>query len=64
MQANDALAQAVVKRPDRFAGVAALPMQDPHAAAEELSRCVRELKFKGALVKIGRTNAMTLFGLG
>jgi gamma-resorcylate decarboxylase len=49
-KANDALAQAVAKRPDRFAGLAALPMQDPHAAAEELSRCVRELKFKGALV--------------
>jgi gamma-resorcylate decarboxylase len=48
--ANDALAEAVAKRPDRFAGLAALPMQDPHAAAVELVRCVRELKFKGALV--------------
>ena len=49
-KANDALAEAVAKRPDRFAGLAALPMQDPHAAAAELTRCVRELKFKGALV--------------
>lgn len=49
-RANDALAQAVAKRPDRFAGFAALPMQDPHAAALELERCVRDLKFKGALV--------------
>jgi len=48
--ANDALAEAVAKRPDRFAGLAALPMQDPQAAAAELARCVRDLKFKGALV--------------
>jgi len=47
---NDALAAIVAKRPDRFAGLAALPMQDPQAAAAELQRCVRELKFKGALV--------------
>ena len=49
-RANDALAAAVAKRPDRFAGLAAMPMQDPAAAATELQRCVRELKFKGALV--------------
>src|SRR5579862_7972037 len=49
-KANDALAEAVAKRPDRFAGLGALPMQEPQAAAEELERCVRELKFKGALV--------------
>jgi len=49
-KANDALAEAVAKRPDRFAALGALPMQDPQAAAEEFLRCVRELKFKGALV--------------
>lgn len=49
-KANDALAEAIAKRPDRFAGFAALPMQDPQAAAAELERCVRDLKFKGALV--------------
>jgi 2,3-dihydroxybenzoate decarboxylase len=49
-KANDVLAAAVARRPDRFAGLAALPMQDPDAAARELARCVRELKFKGALV--------------
>jgi 2,3-dihydroxybenzoate decarboxylase len=49
-KANDVLAQAVAKRPDRFAGLAALPMQDPEAATRELTRCVRELKFKGAMV--------------
>jgi gamma-resorcylate decarboxylase len=49
-EANDALAAAVAKRPDRFAALAALPMQDPQAAAAELQRSVRDLKFKGALV--------------
>ena len=49
-EANDALADVVAKRPDRFAALAALPMQDPQAAAAELQRCVRDLKFKGALV--------------
>src|SRR5580704_2747325 len=49
-KANDALADAVAKRPDRFAALGALPMQDPQAAAEELRRCVGELKFKGVLV--------------
>jgi 2,3-dihydroxybenzoate decarboxylase len=49
-KANDALAEVIAKRPDRFAGLAALPMQDPQAAAAELVRCVRALGFKGALV--------------
>jgi len=49
-QANDALAETIAKRPDRFAGFAALPMQDPQAAAAELNRSVRDLGFKGALV--------------
>ncbi len=49
-EANDALAEHVRKRPDRFAAFAALPMQDPDAAIRELERCVNELKFVGALV--------------
>ena len=49
-RANNRLADAVRARPDRFAGFAALPMQDPDAAAAELTRCVTELGFKGALV--------------
>jgi predicted TIM-barrel fold metal-dependent hydrolase len=49
-RANDALADAVARRPDRFAGFAALPMQDADAAALELTRGVRDLGFKGALV--------------
>ena len=49
-EANDMLAENMRKRPDRFAGFAALPMQDPEAAAAELTRCVKELGFVGALV--------------
>jgi predicted TIM-barrel fold metal-dependent hydrolase len=49
-EANDALAELVRKRPDRFAGFAALPMQDADAASRELERCVKELNFLGALV--------------
>jgi predicted TIM-barrel fold metal-dependent hydrolase len=48
--ANDHLASEIAKRPDRFRGFAALPMQDPEIAAQELARCVRELAFVGALV--------------
>jgi 2,3-dihydroxybenzoate decarboxylase len=49
-EANDHLAAEVAKHPDRFVGLAALPMQDPDAATQELQRCVREFGFKGALV--------------
>ena len=49
-RANDALAEEIAKRPDRFQGLAALAMQDPDAAIDELERCVRQLGFKGVLV--------------
>src|SRR3954470_19189157 len=49
-RSNDKLNELVGKRPDRFAGFAALPMQDPEAAAKELQRCVKDYGFKGALV--------------
>jgi gamma-resorcylate decarboxylase len=49
-KANDYLAEQVRKRPDRFAGFAALAMQDPERAAGELERCVKDLGFRGALV--------------
>ena len=47
---NDYLAEQVARRPDRFQALAALPLQDADLAARELERCVRDLKFKGALV--------------
>lgn len=49
-EANDALAQVVAAHPDRYLGLAALPMLDVDAAAAELDRCVSTLGFKGALV--------------
>jgi gamma-resorcylate decarboxylase len=49
-EANDILAGEIAKRPKRFAGFAALAMQDPDAAARELTRCVKNLGFVGALV--------------
>lgn len=49
-KANDYLAEECAKNPDRFKAFAALPMQDPEAAAQELERCVKELGFVGALV--------------
>ena len=48
--ANDLLAAAVRKHPKRFAGFASLPTGAPEAAADELTRCVRELGFKGAMI--------------
>jgi predicted TIM-barrel fold metal-dependent hydrolase len=48
-RANDRIAEAVRKHPQQFGGFAALPMQDPDAAAKELTRCVKDLGFKGAL---------------
>jgi len=47
---NDQLAEAVRRRPDRFAGLAAVAPQDPAAAAKELERGVRTLGLKGAIV--------------
>jgi predicted TIM-barrel fold metal-dependent hydrolase len=47
---NDWLAEQVAKAPTRFQAFAALPMQDPQAAAEELERCVKQLGFRGAKV--------------
>jgi len=48
--ANDALAEVVAAHPDRYVGLAALAMQDPAAAADELERCINQLGFRGALV--------------
>lgn len=48
--ANDFLADAVQRRPDRFAAFATLPVGAPEAAAKELQRCVTEMKFVGAML--------------
>ncbi len=56
---NDRLAEVVARHPDRLSGFAALPLQDPAAAARELERVVRELGLVGALVN-GHTNGLYL----
>lgn len=48
--ANDRLAAAVRRHPDRFAAFAALPTPAPEAAADELERTVREHGFRGAMI--------------
>jgi predicted TIM-barrel fold metal-dependent hydrolase len=58
-QANDTVAAAVAKHPDRFRGFATLPLRDPAAAAGELERTVRELGFVGALIN-GHVNGRYL----
>jgi predicted TIM-barrel fold metal-dependent hydrolase len=49
--ANEQLASAVAKNKSRFAGFAVLPMREPSIAAQELTRCIRELGFVGALIE-------------
>lgn len=49
-RANDEMAAAVDRHPERYAALAVLPMGMPDAAAKELTRCVKELDFKGALI--------------
>ena len=48
--ANDALARHIAAHPDRYAGLAHLPLTNPDASADELERAIKQLGFKGALV--------------
>ena len=48
--ANDRLAAACAAHPKRFAAFAALPSNDPKAAADELERAVTKLGMKGAMM--------------
>lgn len=54
-QVNDYLAKKIQQHPHRYKGFAALPMQDPKSAADELERCVKDLHFVGGLVN-GQTH--------
>ncbi len=66
-RANDYLADGVAKYTRRLKGFAALPMQDPEAAARELTRCVKELGFCGALVngfsQVGQSDSAVFYDL-
>jgi aminocarboxymuconate-semialdehyde decarboxylase len=47
---NDQIAKLVRERPDRFMGLATLPMQAPELAAQELERAMRQLGLKGCQI--------------
>jgi aminocarboxymuconate-semialdehyde decarboxylase len=47
---NDQIAKLVKTHPDRFLGIATLPMQAPERAADELRRAVRTLGMRGAMI--------------
>ncbi|WP_239479049.1 amidohydrolase family protein [Lichenicola cladoniae] len=57
-RANDAVAMAIARWPDRFQALATLPVSRPDEAAQELERCVRTLGFKGAMLsgRVGDRN--------
>jgi len=64
---NNYLAEQIAKYPERLKGFAALPMQDPDTAARELTRCVKELGFCGALVngfsQVGASESAVFYDL-
>jgi gamma-resorcylate decarboxylase len=53
--ANEYAASVIKRYPGRFSAFAAVALQDPRGAADELERTVRQLGFKGALIN-GYTN--------
>lgn len=48
--ANDQLADACRRYPDRFTGLTAIAPQEPERAAKEIERGARELGFKGVII--------------
>jgi len=58
-EANDMLAEIIRRRPDRFQGLATLPMPAPEEAARELERAVTQLGLDGAML-FGRTGDRNL----
>ena len=49
-ETNDEIGQMTKSWPDRFAGLATLPMQDVDAAVAELDRVMVQTGFKGAVI--------------
>jgi len=50
MVQNDQIARHIKDYPNRFQGLATLPMQAPKAAADELERAITKLNLKGAQI--------------
>ena len=47
---NEGIAKLVKAHPDRFIGIATLPLQDGGLAAKELTRALRTLGLRGAMI--------------
>jgi len=47
---NDGIARLVKAQPDRFLGIATLPLQAPELAAAELDRAIKTLGLRGAMI--------------
>src|SRR5262245_10446960 len=47
---NDGIATIARRLPDRFMGLATLPLQDPQRAADELARAMKKLHLRGAQI--------------
>jgi len=47
---NEQIAKHVKQTPDRFMGIATLPLQAPEKAAAELTRAIRDLGLRGAMI--------------
>ena len=56
---NDELAAAIKAHPTRLGGFAALALQDPRTAVQELNRCITQLGFYGVLLN-GTTDGLFL----
>jgi 2,3-dihydroxybenzoate decarboxylase len=54
--ANDELAEACRRHPDRYTGMAACAPQAPEEAAREIERAITKLGFKGVMIN-GHTNS-------
>lgn len=57
-ECNNEIAETVQLHPDRFAGMAIVPMQDTKSAIEEMERAMLELGLKGVILSdhvVGRT---------
>jgi len=54
--ANNGFGEIVEKQPDKFAALAALPLQDPTAAAAELERAIQECGLSGATLMSNANN--------
>jgi aminocarboxymuconate-semialdehyde decarboxylase len=47
---NDEIASIVEKSPDKYTGLACLPLQDIGRSLEEMDRAVKDLRLKGAII--------------